>query len=249
MDTNIDLNEKVEVIDHFSQQLINSGYAVEQIRDIVQSALKGINRKLERRKDQEFKFRSGESTLQERMNKRLLESTSWFREEERESQDIEAEKTIYKEENSAWRNRKSIKTGGRSNKKKLIEINGKEKVMSVIFVPHTTNSELAKNMRSKLEAIENVSNIKVKIVERTGDKVIELLHKSDSWSDIDCERPDCLICSSCGEKERKGMCKKRNIIYETYCLICDTPINPQVAAEEEENMLKHSKEWMKRVTY
>ena len=117
-----------------------------------------------------------------------------------------------KEESIAWRKKK---TGGRKNKQKLIEIEGREKVMSVIFIQHTKNSELAKRMRSKLETIEKVSSIKIKIVERTGDKVVEILHKSDAWSDLDCERPDCLICTSCGESDKKGKCKKRNIIYET----------------------------------
>ena len=84
MDKGIDIEEKIEVIDHFSQQLMNSGCDIEQIRDIVQSSLKGIQRKQERRKGLEFMFRSGESTLKERLNKCLLGSTSWFRETEKE---------------------------------------------------------------------------------------------------------------------------------------------------------------------
>lgn len=44
--------------------------------------------------------------------------------------------------------------------------------------------------------------------------------KSNVWSDQDCRRDDCLICSSAGPKEKKGKCKKRNILYETYCITC-----------------------------
>ena len=59
------------------------------------------------------------------------------------------------------------------------------------------------------------------MVERTGDKLSDILHKSDSWSDEDCGRQDCLTCASAGESEKKGKCKKRNIIYETYCELCE----------------------------
>ena len=33
-------------------------------------------------------------------------------------------------------------------------------------------------------------------------------------------RNDCLLCSTAGEKERKGVCKRRNIVYETFCIDC-----------------------------
>ena len=48
-------------------------------------------------------------------------------------------------------------------------------------------------------------------------------------ADEDCGRADCIICSSAGEKGKKGICKKRNILYETYCETCDMPVG-----EEEE---------------
>ena len=45
MDDEVEINEEIEIIDHFSKQLRNSGYEYKQARDIVQSALKGIIRK------------------------------------------------------------------------------------------------------------------------------------------------------------------------------------------------------------
>ena len=64
--------------------------------------------------------------------------------------------------------------------------------------------------------ISKIGKIQIKIVERTGDKIVDLLHRSDPWSDRDCGRDDCIICRSTGEKEKKGKCKKRGIVYETY---------------------------------
>ena len=58
------------------------------------------------------------------------------------------------------------------------------------------------------------------MVERTGRKLVDLLHKSNAWSDQDCGREDCLVCSSCVENERRGLCMRRNVVYETFCLSC-----------------------------
>ena len=99
---------------------------------------------------------------------------------------------------------------------RMMEIEGKEKIMSVLFVPHTEGSLLAKKWREKLELFEKVGDIKLKVVERAGSKLVDLLHKSDVCSDIDCQRDDCLICSSCVGEEKKGKCRKRNVIYETF---------------------------------
>ena len=92
--------------------------------------------------------------------------------------------------------------------------------MSVLFVQHTPRSELAKRIRNKLEAFEKLGSLKYKVVEKTGVKLEEILHKSDAWNDRDCGRADCLLCSSTGEDERKGLCRRRNVVYETYCITC-----------------------------
>ena len=41
MDEEVDEVERVEKIDHFTRQLINSGYQWSQIREVVVSSLKG----------------------------------------------------------------------------------------------------------------------------------------------------------------------------------------------------------------
>ena len=101
-----------------------------------------------------------------------------------------------------------------------VEVEGKSKLMSVLFIQHTPRSELAKRIREKLANLEKVGNLKFKVVEKTGRKIEEILHKSDSWSDRDCGRIDCLLCNSAGEGERRGMCKCQNVVYETFCLTC-----------------------------
>ena len=76
MDKDISVAEKTEIVDHYTQQLRNSGYSSDQIRDIVQSSLKGMLRKEIINRNRENRYRSGESTLEEREKKKLLESTT-----------------------------------------------------------------------------------------------------------------------------------------------------------------------------
>ena len=80
---------------------------------------------------------------------------------------------------------------------------------------------LARRIREKLTLLEEAGScIKVKIVERGREKIVDLLHKSNPWKDKDCERKECVLCSSAGEKDKRGICKKRNIVYEIFCLEC-----------------------------
>ena len=71
------------------------------------------------------------------------------------------------------------------------------------------HSEIVRRMREKLKEIEKVGKFKIKLVEKTGDKIVDLLHKSNPWSDEDCGRMACLLCNSAGEKEMRGACKRR----------------------------------------
>ena len=50
LDESIDLSEKVKIIDHFTKQLVNSGYDHRQSKDILISSLKGVAKKMEKRK-------------------------------------------------------------------------------------------------------------------------------------------------------------------------------------------------------
>ena len=216
MDSKIEISEKTEIVDHYTQQLVNSGYACDQIRDIIESSLKGVIRKENRRKMTERRYKSAEETLGERNVRKLTEATTWYRGNDKESDEALNEK---KEKDSPWTKwRKGNKK--RKRNKGSIDVEGKSKLMSVLFVQHTPKSELAKRIRMKLENFEKLGSLKFKVVEKTGMKIEEILHKSNAWSDQKCGRNDCLLCNSAGEDERKGLCKRRNIVYETFCMTC-----------------------------
>ena len=64
MDGEVEEDEQIEKIDHYSQQLVNSGYQWGQIREIVVSSLKGFKKKELRKKERkENRYRTAEETL------------------------------------------------------------------------------------------------------------------------------------------------------------------------------------------
>ena len=114
--------------------------------------------------------------------------------------------------------------------------------MSVLFVQHTPGSELAKRIREKLESLEKVGTLKFKVLEKTGSKLEEILHKSDAWNDRDCGREDCLLCSSASEDDKKGVCKRRYVVYETYCITCYEREKGKKDERELYNQISHNKD-------
>ena len=74
VDTEVTESEKVEIVDHFTYQLINSGYKISQIQEIILSSLKGMKLKEERKIKRGRRFLSARETLPERLKKKLVES-------------------------------------------------------------------------------------------------------------------------------------------------------------------------------
>ena len=66
------------------------------------------------------------------------------------------------------------------------------------------------------------TSINMKVVERAGDKLEDILCKSNPWDSSDCKRENCFTCeSSVGqEKEKIKNCRQRSVIYETWCESC-----------------------------
>ena len=216
MDDNIEIDEKIKHIDHFTNQLCNSGYSWQQSKEIIVSSLKGIKRKSEKRKESgEKRYRTAEESLEKRLEKKLTENTEWYKtvkEKEENDRDVKEKKT------SGFRMKRR-----KSNWIKKLKETEKEMetgmIKGVLFLPYTANSELAKRVREKLELYEQFSNLKIRVVEKTGERIVDALHKSNPWANNKCERKDCKICEG-PEEKMWGRCKYRNVVYETQCMIC-----------------------------
>ena len=78
MDRQISKEERIQKVNHFTIQLINSGYSWAQTREIIVSGLKGIMKKDEREKWLGTeRYRTGEESLEDRLRKHLTEATEW----------------------------------------------------------------------------------------------------------------------------------------------------------------------------
>ena len=182
------------------------------------------------------------------------------REKEKEEKENDYDWEEIKREEESWKywrkrnwNKRKIKGKGKKKKWTKKEVWGedkednenyipspspeKEKFQTVIFVQHTQHSKLASNIREKLAELEKVGKLKIKIVERSGMKLVDLLHKSNVWGDTDCMREECWNCSELNEGSKKGACYKKNIVYETYCITCQ-----EIEEEEKEREDKRKKE-------
>ena len=115
-----------------------------------------------------------------------------------------------KNKNKIQKNLKTRKNPKTNENNNILE------VKSVLFVPHTPGSELAKRLRKEEERVSSVAGYRVKIVERTGTQIRRILCKKNPFTGLPCGREKCL---SCRDEKTAGKCRIRNI---TYMMTCDT---------------------------
>ena len=176
--------------------------------------MKGLQKiEIKRKEKGESKYRTGEESLESRIRKKLTETTKWYKKSEEEK--IEEERTACKEKTwREWRKSKKWKRIINREKKEGKESEKKdegEKLQGILFVAHTKNSELAKRIRNSLETFEKYIRIRLKVIERAGEKVADVLHKSNPWSGLPCTREECRICSG-GNEKLWGRCRDRNVV-------------------------------------
>ena len=87
-------------------------------------------------------------------------------------------------------------------------------IKSVMFVLFTKNSELARRFRANEENLFNLTRTRVKIVERAGVKLQDLLRTSNPWKGADCGRQNCLICltKQLTDKNLRQECTRRSLV-------------------------------------
>jgi len=104
-----------------------------------------------------------------------------------------------------------------------------------MFVPTTPGSKLKKALQEEV----NKTTIKVKVVEKSGTSLTSLLQRSNPARERNCQRENCLLCTSNG----KGDCTKNEIVYEIECEGCgdryigETSRNAYTRGEEHKKAL------------
>jgi len=101
---------------------------------------------------------------------------------------------------------------------------------AVLFVQNTVNSELAHEIRKVVQTLKPWTGLNIKVVERAGDRLEDILHKSNPWEDIDCLRDACITCKTSVSSEKLPLknCKKT-----LWCEICEKP--PEENKDTEKN--------------
>ena len=89
--------------------------------------------------------------------------------------------------------------------------------VSVIFVPQTRFGALANKLKQDEVALTQITGEKLKVTERSGTTVEQLLISSNPWQAGDCGRDSCLVCR---HGDGKQVCGKRSVMYETFCIPC-----------------------------
>ena len=87
----------------------------------------------------------------------------------------------------------------------------KLEVASIMFVPRSHEGKLLEALRKAEATISTQSGYRVKLVERSGDKLVDLLVKPDPLSLGYCGRETCKPCQTQGEK--KQICWNRSCNY------------------------------------
>ena len=216
----IEHKEVLETVENFTKELKNSGYSFTQSREIVNSGLRGWKRKIMRRQKKNIPFyRPASSTVEERLKKDLLEKESWYKEPE-DTEETSPSKIV--RTNESRRLAMPSSKGKSVTKRKRKEVMNKD-IKSVVFIPHTKDSILAKELRNKELEIQKITGNRMKIVEKSGNKLEDILTSTDPWKGADCGRSNCFLCNTKNltGKNLKKDCTKRNILYEIKCLTCE----------------------------
>ena len=93
------------------------------------------------------------------------------------------------------------------------------KTRTVLFVEQMRDGRLAKDIREVLKRLEVILGFKVKVVERAGTSLKNLLPNTNPWAGAHCSRTECITCNQ-GAEELQN-CTKRNLVYENVCLECN----------------------------
>ena len=99
--------------------------------------------------------------------------------------------------------------------------NGKEmNYKSVMFVPVTRGSVLAKKLKQREEEINKYSNERIKFVESGGVKMKDFLVNKNPFPEQKCEEVKCLVCKSETNENLKLPCNTNTVGYRLGCKTC-----------------------------
>ena len=194
---------KVGQMSRFAMKLMLSGYERKERREIILAGLKGFSRLEELdRKGKRSLNRSRKENYEARLLKKHGAKSNWYK-----------------------RKGESKDSKGKGNNKKRVnkqyKVDTESQIEAVLFVPATPEGELARRIQEGDDRMrEGTGERRIKVVERGGETLREMLCRNNPWGNMKCERERCLSCEH--SKEGKGgACKRENVVYKIVCLECE----------------------------
>ena len=93
-------------------------------------------------------------------------------------------------------------------------------VKSVLFIDNTVGGELARRLQEAEVDLGKATGYRVRVTESAGTPLGMLLLSTNPWGPADCGRGGCVPCAQ--QDKKRNDCKKRNILYENRCTLCNT---------------------------
>ena len=220
----LSMDRRIDIIDEYAAKLTRSGYSRIQTTKIIVAGLRGFERALKRHREGKTKLhRSAAEGAVKRNRKKLLDKSTWFKEKKNDKDDdgievspVRLEVGARKPPGPKERSGAHKPPGPRDNVHSKDTAN-KPLLTTVLFVEQTPGGELARRLREAEQRLADITGWRVKVVEKSGTTLKQLLHKSNPWSGGLCGREGCFPCQA-GDVD--GDCFRRNILYETSCNQC-----------------------------
>ena len=215
------------VVNQYTVKLVSSGYSLDQVHRIVVAGLRGFEKKVKKQlAGKGLIHQSAAGGAAKRNRKKLLDKTNWFRgkkQDQEEGSDDEYMEQHHHHKGTRKEQRSDTTTTNMSSNKKV-----QIRTSTVLFVEQTPRGELARRFREAEKGLSRLTGFRVKVVERCGTKVVNILHKSNPWAESRCQRTDCYPCKTGDDSD----CFKRNILYFSTCAMCKQEGKEQVYVGE-----------------
>ena len=137
--------------------------------------------------------------------------------------DNEGVKPLYRSKDWNLEERKLEKRNRKLNwYKNPGETETETKYKSVLFVPVTKGSVLAKEIKQREEEINKYSKERIKITESSGINIKDFLIKKNPFPEEKCKETKCLVCKSETNSSLKIPCNTNNVGYRLSCNTCSS---------------------------
>ena len=205
----------MEILEKFRQKMVNSNHTQNFTRAIITAGIISYTAKLRN------------SLLeQENPRHRPLHLSTKYQEVKRWKMKMMARENWYKDKQQEEKdkNNPELRKSNKNNSQKA----GKIQTSTVIFCPSSLRGLLIAMMKENEEKLSQITKFKIRYQEAGGRK-LSMLFSTELADGEHCGRE----CPPCNSGEGRPNCKKRSVLYESRCTICNPESKPSHQQEGE----------------